>query len=266
MKKFIRISLSLLVVNICFVQHLLAQEKNQSSDKPVYAVVGGREGLTPFPNDEATKKIMRRNDIQDEGYDLAKKGFYEEAILKYKQALDPSLINHDYEKGTAIGAIVRIYQRQGKFEEALKEYQWFLDAYEKSSFSKDKSGRYANTTIDKKLELEALIKARDKGSYQPVYDHIQYLRKKYEKYIPPQSLDAHSFGMIPINDIIHIYDWIGDTDGGIKFADEVLSSKFLYPNERKEFERVKAAFEEDKRTGQKGRLQKVIETSTIIGW
>ncbi len=236
------------------LQGFCAEKTSDGLDKPLRVIAGG-ENLTPFSNDNATQKIMRRNDLQDEGRHFAKQGLYEEALEKYKQAIAPSLLNLESDKSTALWSIRDIHQRQGKLDQALKEHEWFL----KANPTKDEY-------LDKDLELRALIKARDTKSNQPIYEHIKYLRNKYKKYIPPQSQGDSGFHATPIDSIIHLYNWMGDADGGIKFMQEVLSSKTLYPNERKEYERVKIAFQEDKRAGQKGHLSKVIATSDIIGW
>ena len=238
----------------CF-EMLYAEKNENESDRPIYVVAGGRGQLSPFPQDNETSKILKRSEIEREGYNLAKQGLYVEAIAKYEQALDASLLNQESDKSTALWSIRDIHQRQGKLDQALKEHEWFL----KANPTKDEY-------LDKDRELRALVKARDEKSNRPIYDHIIYLRTKYKKYIPPQSQGDSGYHAIPINDIIHLYDWMGDTDGGIKFISEVLSSKTLYSNERKEYEDVKTAFEEDKRTGQNGHLQKAIQASSIIGW
>lgn len=235
-----------------------AEKTSENSNKPLYVIIGNenKNYLTPSPSrDDSTGKIIRRTELEHEAYALARHGFYGKALFKYQEALNPSLLNDEYDKSTALWAIRNIHQRQGKLDLAINEHEWFLKA-------NPTKAEY----LDKKLELEALINARIANSNQPVYDYIKYFRIKYKKYIPPKSKGDSGFHVLRIESIIHLYDWMGDADGGIKFMREVLSSKSLYPNERKEYERVKFAFEEDKRTGQKGHLQKVIETSDFISW
>ena len=245
----------------------LNQEKDSEKTKPVYALAGGQDsGLTSFPSDEITRKIIMRSDLQKEGDRLAAQGLYEQAIVKFNESMNPALLNYDRDVAGGIEGISRIYQRQGRYEEALREYQWFINADKKGPFATDNSGRYANTIEDRKMELEALIKFKESSSPKAVYDYIAYLRKRYKKYIPPQSKSDPSFRPIPINSIIHLYDSIGDVDRAIEFMNEILSSKAISLIERKEYKRVKDSFEEDKNTGQKGHLRKVIETSEYIGW
>lgn len=240
-------------------------------NKPVYALVGGQPGLTPFPDNDRTRKIIIRTDLEREADRFAKQGLYEQALLKYQQALDPSLLNYDYDKGVALGSIRDIHERQGKYELALKEQQWFIDGYNKSPFANDKSGRYMNTVVDKKLELEALIKARETHTNKPVYDHIAFLRKKYSGQLPPK--DFNGYGPSVTNDIIHLYDYMKDSDGAISFLNGILDYLEKHSNGGNadkmriaDYKEAKSAFEEDKRTGQKGHLQKAIENSDHIGW
>jgi len=242
---------------ILFISKSVVYADESKNIKSSYIFVGGKNNtsLTPYPNDEGTQKIVKRTDLELQASRLARHGFYEEALSKYREAINPSLLNNEYDKATALGGIEDIYERQRKFDLALKIHQWFMKANPEKDYY-----------IDKQLELEALIKARDSRSNETIYGHIAYLRRRYGKFIPPQSQGDSGFHSTPIEQIIRLYDWMGDSDGGIKFMNEVLSSKSIYPAEHKEYEKVKAAFEEDKRTGQKGHLQKVIETSNIIGW
>ena len=254
MKKKIIFVFMTILLSFVYAYNLCAQKENEKSDSPIYAVVGERH-VTPFPSDDATQKILRRNALQNEGYYFSERGLYDQALTKFQEAIQPTLLNTEHDKSTALWAILKVHQRQGKLEIALEE----LNLIPKINQQKD-------SFVDEKLELKALIDARNTSFNKPIYEHIKYLKEKYKKYIPPQSKGDSGFHTIPINDIIHLYNWMGDADGGIQFMNEVLSSKTLYPEERKDYERVKAAFEEDKRTGQKGHLQKVIETSDIIGW
>ena len=246
------------------MQNIFAEKRSEKLDQvnaqnngPFYAVVGGQQhDLNPFPNNEKTRKIITNAELEREGDHLAAQGRFDEALAKFYEAMKPEHLNEESDKSGAQGRIIRVHERQGKFDLALKEHEeWFYKAFPSHE-----------PTEDKRLRFLAVIQARDTNSNKPIYGHIQYLREKYKRYIPAQSLDAHSFGMAPINDIIHLYNWMGDADECVNFINEILTSKFLYPNERIEFERVKAAFEEDKRTGQKGHLQKVVESTNYIGW
>lgn len=200
-------------------------------------------------------KLGTRLGYEREGYRLAKQGKYEKALEKYRQANNPELFNYDHDKSSSLGAIVRLYKRMGNFEEALKNYLLFKGPND----AEDWPG------IDEERELRALIESKKIGSNNPIYDHIEYLKNKHKKYLPPPGGDS-GFHLGPMSSIIHLYDYMGDAQGGIDFAQFILSSKKLSRFERAELEKVKAAFEEDKRTGQKGHLQKVIETSQYISW
>lgn len=282
MKKYL-VSAATLVITLMIIQNIFAEKQSQNNnsnqtnssrnDKPLYAVVGGQEqGLTPFPNNESTRRIIKRTDSIREGDRLASSGLYDEAIIKFKESMAPSLLNDPNDEGGGRYGVMKVHIRQKKFEEALKEYQWFIDSYEKGPFAKDKSGRYLNTVIDRKLELEALIQARDTGTTKPVYDHIAYLKNKYKKDLTGDGFASGGYATGIIADITHLYDYLGDAESGIAFMNETLGylkKHRLSPSFRfaiAEYELVKQAFEEDKRTGTKGHLQKVIETSSYIGW
>lgn len=235
------------------------------SSKPIYTIVGEskKSNSTPFPSDNWTKKIFKRNEFQNEGWALAEQGLYEEAIAKFRMAADPSLIVQEHERAVPIGLIVDAYQRQGKFEDALKEHQWFMRHKEPSDAARERQA-----------ELLALIKARDTKNNKPIYDYIDYIKAKYPKYFPP---NGYFVGMsdIYIKDFIHLYDYIHDYDSGIALMDEVIKyhTNHKDPNHRSahkkdviEYTRVKQAWELDKKTGKHGHLREVIKTSSVISW
>ena len=124
--------------------------------------------LASFPDNESTRKIIKRNEIENEGWFLAKQGRYEEALDKYKLAMDPSLLNIESDKSYALCAMRKIYRCQGKLDDALalqEKYILVLNP-KKEEF------------IEARLELLALIKARDTKNNKPVYDYINYLKAK----------------------------------------------------------------------------------------
>ncbi len=208
---------------------------------------GEKSNFAPFGNDERTRKIFKQEQIIKEGSTLVEEGRYEEAIKKYKEALNPSVLNEERDKGNAIYYIEKVYKLQGKYEEALKELQW--------SINENSNG---TGWFDEKLELEALIKARDTNSTQPIYEHIEYLKKKYKDQLPP---NAGAYSDIVATAIIRLYDHIGDFDGGIQFvegffkrcADGITCKgeerKLAYTPKHPYFP-IKQAFLQDKAEGQ----------------
>lgn len=198
---------------------------------------------TPFPNDEGTEKIIRRSKIEEEARQLEKNGLYDQAIEKYREATDPSLLNYDYEAGVALGGIERIYEKQNKYEKSLQKLKWHLE-------------RNPEKYEDQKRRLEALIQARDTESSQPLYDHIAYLKEKYKKQLPP------SYGVpweAVVVAIIRLYDHIGDMDAGMAFMDTFISyyakKSGIKPEQigaKNQYLIIKQAFEQDKSEGFKG--------------
>lgn len=271
MKKHLVFTIIILTMASMLIRNIFAEKQSHSSDqdqvntqnsKPLYAVVGGQEqGLTPFPNNERTRKIMAMAELEREGDRLAAQGQYEEALAKFYEAMKPEYLNEESDKSGAQGRIRDIHERQEKFDLALKEHEeWFYKDFPNHE-----------PTINKHLELLALLESKKTNSSAPVYNHIEYLKKKYSKQLPPNGYEGVFSGGI-ISDIVHLYDYLGDADNAIDFMNIAL--KYLKDNNKKginrfiiaEYERAKTAFEEDKRTGQKGHLQKVIETSNHIGW
>ena len=201
----------------------------ESQDKPIFVVGGAQKGSTLFPNDERTRKIIKQSKIENEAWLLEKKGMYEEAITKYREAMDPSLLNSERDKAFAMGGIMRIHEKQGELDLALQELEkWY------QLFSPQPPGQLY---IDKKPELEALIKARVTGSNEPIYTHIENLKRRYKQVLPPKGHQSFVTAQI-----IRLYDYIRDLDAGIKFVEQVLSYKKLYPREREEYLKVKKAF------------------------
>ncbi len=214
---------------------------------------------TTFPVDKNTQNIFRQHEIENEGYVLAKQGLYEEALSKYTQSMDPSDFGEQWDKGMGNAYIKVIYQRQGKFEQALQ----ILNKYPKNEYvARDRS------------ELSVLIKARGIKNNKPIYDYISYLKTKYSKYIPPNGYAVGETDML-IDRLIHLYDYMHDYDSGIAFMDEIIKYHTQHPDKNhrsanakhvKEYTRVKQAWELDKKTGQHGHLQDVIRTSDVISW
>jgi len=202
------------------------------------------------------RKIFRRNEIEDEARRLFKKGFYDEAIQKYREAIQPSLLNNDHEQCYARGKILDIYRHQGKFELALEELQWFF-----------KRNPTKEEYIEKKLLLGALLEAKNTHSSRPIADHIGFLRMQHKNELPPRMYGPRA--TLYTGRIIYLYDYIGDTNGGIAFVNGVLS----YFSKRKNVEKIKAeylkvkqAFEEDKKQGTKGRATQALIQSDYFPW
>jgi hypothetical protein len=225
-----------------------AAEGAESKNEPVMVFAGMKKGLTPFPDDEATRKIIKQTNIEKEAMRLEKLGHFDEAISKYKEAMAPELLNSERDKSGGMHGIIRIHQKKGEFDLALNKLEWF--------------STYPNQLyIDLKPELEALIKARDTGSNEPIYAHIEYLKNKYKKWLPPKEHNS-----LYASYLIRLYDYVGDVDAGLKFVESVLSSKKLHSRARTEYEKVKQAFLEDKANGSKGRATNALTQSTYFSW
>ena len=221
----------------------------------IFTGIGYVDASDHLQADDCTTKMLKSANIYDEGRSLEKQGDYEAAIRKFREAIQesypsvPMACGQYDSSGMARGGIERIYQKQGKFELALKELQWHLQ-------------RNPEKYLDEKLELEALIKARDTKSLQPVYEYIDYLKKKYKDQLPPNT-GAYSDMVASV--IIRLYSHIGDMDGGIAFVEGFLKlcalgktcsrgfKQYAYTVKNPYFQ-IKQAFEQDKKENFKGCL------------
>jgi len=253
----------LILIFITYASQLYGEDKAVS--KPLYTIASTSEknNLTPFSGDERTRKIIKRHNLENEAWSLAKQHLFEEAIIKFRAAIDPSLINEEGEKAFALCAIRNIYVREGKLNDALELHEKYILPLNSKK----------DSYIDADLELRALIKARNIKNNKPIYDHISYIKTKYEKYIPPKGYTVPYD--IEIDKLIHLYDYMHDYDAGIAFLDEVIKyhtqhrdkkHRSAHTKDVREYARVKEAWELDKKTGQYGHLKEVIRTSDVISW
>ncbi len=233
---------------------LSAEETKSASSKSILVVGGSNpEGLTPFPNDEDTQKMFKRKKLEDEATEFIKKGMYDQALVKIKSAMDSNLQVSGYNSSIPNFLLREVYVLQGKYDEALVDINKMLAGNPNQQ-----------TWIDEKLQIESLIKARSANSPEPIYECIQSLRDKYNDSLPPKSYN--SFSSIVTNSIVHLYDHIGDLDGGIAFIDQILVYPKLSKRARNEYSKIKQAFEEDKNHGTKGRATKALIQSDYFPW
>lgn len=202
---------------------------------------------------DRTQIILQQEKILREGDNLAEQGRFEDAIVKYNEALTPTYIISDQAAAGPMGSLLRVYRHLGDYEKAKQYLQWYLDR-----------NPAAHMVIDQKMELEALLKEKETGSTEPVYEFIAYLKDKYETSLPPNNLN--SFTAIVASKIISLYDHISDYDKGIEFADRVLAHPELTEKTRQEYQKIKVAFEEDKAKGTKGSPTNALIQSDYFPW
>jgi tetratricopeptide (TPR) repeat protein len=158
---------------------------------------------------DPVQKVGMRNVLQSKADRLAKLGKYDEAIAVYREAIQPQYISEEYQKGMAIGAIVEILKIQGKYQESLKEFEWFL------------RDRAVPSAVEKKKMLKSLaVYAQHPLDSNPIREHIQHIRQTHRANLPPITYNRDA--LIPSSDLIFLYDTIGDYDAGITFIDEIL--------------------------------------------
>lgn len=209
------------------------------------------------------KKIYKRWEIYREGKELEKKYMLEEAILKYQESIGSEYLNNDRDAAIGRDGIIRIRIKQGEYEEALKELQWFF------KIAEDKF-------LDKKNEIEALIQYRDLKNSQAIYRRIDYLKKKHRRHLPPKKFQSGVTDYVA-SQIFRLYDHIGDVGGGAEFAKGFVEmcaagksckgewvKKAWTPQDR--YFQIYQAFVDDRRDGTKGRASQVIAQSDYFPW
>ena len=220
------------------------------------------------------QNVQNRVSLESEARKLAKEGYYDEAIVLYEKAIEPQNINYEHEKSTATGAIAEIHKWKGEYEKSLKYANWFLR--NKPDFE---------PALIEKKEIEALIQYKNTAKEDAVVDHINLLKLKNSKRLPPNGYTSSS--TIVISDIVRLYDTIGDYDAGMKFVNEILDYAFKTDKSNinflktskecseviseleskndgakayaykmlREYLLVREAFEQDKKEGKKGSMK-----------
>ena len=238
-------------------------EASEKSESPSIVVVGGRSAkatLTPFPSDGRTQRILKQEQIIHEGTVLVEQGRYDEAIQKYKEALDPSFLNEEDDRGHAIYYIEKVYKLQGKYEEALRELQWSIDHNRipniKGEIAKPQKPELPKLITAKERlyeeiqEINALLEYKKTGSKEPVYKHIEFLRVRYKSMLPPKRYQSTGYSTIVTSEIIRLYDHIADYDAGIAFVDSVVN--YFY-SKNKSLRRVTTSQEALKKAEERGK-------------
>lgn len=239
------------------------------------------------------KDIYAQNELQKEGKRLERAYEYELAKEKYLEAMKYDVILHGSDQGGSIGSLIRVLQKQERYEEALEKIRYVKKGNPRHEHYKDRE-----------RELESLVEYQKSGSVESLYAHIKYLKEKYKNDLPPISYDS-ILSVTVIDTILRLYDTIGDYDAGMKFIDEVLSygqtqkskrgeDNSIYDkvktaqdaqqcmdsdwrsktNERffhacrfiREYLLVREAFEQDKAEGTRGRATKALIQSDYFPW
>ncbi len=249
--------------------------------------VGGR---AIYAQDSHTQNIVKQHQIEQEGVWLVKNGQYDEAIVKFKEAMQPEYIKYENDKGMPTYYLIKVLILQEKYDEALKENQWYVNR-----------NKTNNTAIIAAKEIEALRDYKKTGNPQIIRDYIPLLKAEYKQILPPIGYDS-GIGPTQIATILRLCDTIGDQDAGLKFIDEVLN--FLRDRKKNRgdaydvYDRIKTveqatncmkvdpkdnpdwhgckflrayllvreAFEKDKAEGTKGRATKALIQSDYFPW
>lgn len=211
---------------------------------------------TVFPEEARTHawKAGRQAKLEDEGRDLLRRGDYAEAMRRFQQANAPELQLSGYQDTVAEALIRETYQLQGEYEKAVNVLEPLLRGNPNQWNWKDE-----------KLELEALIEARDTNLKEPLLRFIKLMKEKHEADLPPRKYTVAVTEFID-SAIIRSYDQMGDYDGGISYVDGILNyfkerdlkkyGKLKWGKADDAYLQVKLAFEQDKKEGKTGCMGK----------
>ena len=238
---------------------------------------------------EGIKKVSSRTAIEKKAKEAAEAGDLDKALELYKEAIAPIYIDREYQKGTAMGGMAEIYKWRGEYEKALETMDWFL-----------RDNPNPEAALLEKHEIEVLMDYRNTGLPRQVYAHIDLVKERNKKWLPPNGYGVGA-GIV-ISDILRLYDTIGDHDAGIAFIDEILNWTFktnrpefphlqnvkaaadaekcmnmktpdgyMRPDSRackwlREYLLIREAFEKDKAEGTKGRATKALIQSDYFPW
>lgn len=210
------------------------------------------------------KLIFEQHAVEEEGKQLERADKYEEALVKYRKAIEYDQKMPKVLRGRPTFFVARVLQKQGKYEEALTVLR---------SLKESHAG--AKHYEDRLLELEVLIEYQKTHDARSVYEYIGNLKENNKGNLPPLGYDG-IFGVTVIITLLRLYDTIGDYDAGIKVIDECFVyfknqdmkkyRKYKPGHVDDEYQKVREAFEQDKRDGTKGRATKALIKSDYFSW
>lgn len=246
--------LLLIMFSMIAIPNILFAAETKSNPRDSEVTLPGSKRLQAISaKNERTKRIIFQTSLEQSGQELLKEKRFEEAIVKFEAAAEIDKELYGSELGGGYAGIARVYEEQGKFELALERVtNLFKDRPKHRSFA------------DWKMKLEALIQAKKEGTNQPIYNYIDFYRKKYKKDLSAKGYWVQS--AFYASQIIQLYDRIGDAQGGISFIDRILSYPKLDKKTRDEYSKVKQAFIDDKATGAKGHATNVLIQSDYFPW
>lgn len=230
--------------------------------------------------DSRTSQILAQGSIIREGELLAEAERFEEALLKFQEALDPKYIKKESDRSGPHYYRALTYRAMGAYVLALKE----------SNISIAYAGHPQPSEAHR--EIAVLAQYESTGDAKLVSDYIQ-------EYISTRKWPLYQ-DTIAQSTLIRLYDAIGEYDKGIEFVDKIVEHAFTTeeakgvkmpssideatawieyrqpnglrdPNWRaykwlRDFMRIKEGFQLDKQQGTKGRATRAILKSDYLPW
>lgn len=159
-----------------------------------------------------TRQVMMQAELEHQGYELYRKGKYDEALKKFAEALGPAYISKPEDKNGPLVGIVNTKQQLGEYEEAYKIQQDAISANPpiKAGFV-DWWGLHSQ-------ELLALIEFKKTGNPQKAHEYLASRRDVIQKLfdVNKMTLDERSY----VEKSLYFYEIISDYDAALKLCDE----------------------------------------------
>lgn len=169
--------------------------------------------------------IGQMNALEGEGRDFEDKGDFESAMERYKMACEVAIKIYGSDKGRSLAFLARVYEKQGRYQEALPIVVSLLEFHPAQENYQD--------WVE---ELHALISYQTSGNRKFVQDYIQSYIKKHQTGLPPAAYDIDA--ALKITRVLALCDMIGDNDRGIQYIDMVLDWAYTKDKEFADVTRV----------------------------
>ncbi len=130
------------------------EQEIKNNDKTMVMIGMTEEQKEGF--EQTWKKTQPRWQAEENARRLEKQGLISEAIEEYKRAISNS--ENDFYAETSHRALSNLYEKNGQYENALKEVDWYIARFKKMNYpNKDLLNEYITT----KNRLEAVLKGNN---------------------------------------------------------------------------------------------------------
>lgn len=201
------------------------------------------------------RQVIARASLVWEGDRLVEKELYDQAILKYQEAVTDKYIKQSKDKNAALNGLVNANQMLGLYEEAYKLNE-----------EKIKTGSGRKEWRLRSQELLALIEFKRENNSVPV---MGFITKRNE--IMKKSFNAKKIAFDEKSQFeksLYLYEIIGDYDAALKLCDEYLAMKKVKKDKKfkAEVEDLRKTILEAKVTREKNKIFKKLNEYDFYNW